>query len=156
MRVRERVRGPKARVLGARALAEEVVREGDGRRRLRVSRPETRADCEPGGRFAARPCPFVSCRHHLMLDPDGASIRFNFESLEEMDDTCLLDAVDRARERADDSPLFDRATGGLKVLHVSRLMNLAPERVREIEAAGLDLLKQAAARLRRSDEFEGD
>lgn len=35
-------------------------------RRVRLpSRPVTRGDCAAGGRFAARPCPFADCRHHL-------------------------------------------------------------------------------------------
>lgn len=142
-------------MVGPRALAADVERDR-ARRRLRVFRPQTRADCEPGGAFESRPCPFVACRHHLMLEPDGASIRFNFEALEQMDETCLLDAIDRARDRADDSPLFDRATGGLKIQHVARLMNIEPARAREIEARGLELLESAARRLRRSDEFEDD
>lgn len=142
-------------MVGPRALAADVERDRE-RRRLRVFRPETRGDCEPGGAFEARPCPFVACRHHLMLEPDGASIRFNFESLEQMDETCLLDAIDRARDRADDSPLFDRATGGLKIQHVARLMNIDPARAKEIEARGLGLLESAARRLRRSDEFEDE
>ena len=144
------------RVVGPRALALDIEREGGPRRRLKIFRPATREECEPGGRFAARPCPFVSCRHHLMLEPEGPNIRFNFSELDAMEETCMLDAISRVQSMSDDSPMFDRSTGGMKVQHVSRLMNLAPEKVREIEARGLELLESAARRLSRGDEFEED
>ena len=54
------------------------------------ARPETRADCLGG----ARPCPFVSCKHHLYLDVSArtGAIKLNFPDLEvwEMTETCAL------------------------------------------------------------------
>lgn len=46
-----------------------------------------------------RPCPFVSCVHHLYLDvnSDTGAITQNYPGLEvwEIPDTCALDVVDR-------------------------------------------------------------
>ena len=88
-------------------------------------RPLTRADCVD----APRPCPFVSCRHHLYLDArdDRASIKFNFPDKEPWDlkHSCALDLVD----------------GGAKTLdEVGSLMNLTRERVRQIEEVIFDRL----------------
>src|SRR5262249_28750008 len=43
-------------------------------------RPRTRAECAEG----QRPCPWVSCKHHLYLDvnPETGSIKLNFPDLE--------------------------------------------------------------------------
>jgi hypothetical protein len=41
-----------------------------------LTRPRTRADCQPGGPNAARPCPFVGCRYHTAIDvTEHGSIR---------------------------------------------------------------------------------
>lgn len=54
-------------------------------------RPRTRADCAGG----PRPCPWVSCRHHLYLDvlPNGALEHAPVE-VHEMVDSCALDVAD--------------------------------------------------------------
>lgn len=72
--------------------------------------PETRGECQGG----ARPCPMVSCRHHLLLDvasdgrlrmtqdfdeADGSSI---VEALSSMADTCALDVADKGGAHAED------------------------------------------------------
>ena len=58
-----------------------------------VVRPRTRGDCEQG----ERPCPFVSCKHHLYLDVSArtGAIKLNFPDLEvwEMNETCALDVA---------------------------------------------------------------
>src|ERR1700678_3132212 len=62
---------------------------------VEVDRPQTRADCANG----ERPCPFVSCKHHLFLDVSArtGAIKLNFPDLEvwEMTETCALDVADR-------------------------------------------------------------
>jgi len=69
-------------------------------RHLRVL-PETRGDCP-----TARPCPFVTCRHHLLLDigEDGRLLKARdfdehdesvVDVLCEMDETCALDVAGR-------------------------------------------------------------
>lgn len=56
-------------------------------------RPRTRGECGE-----QRPCPFVSCRHHLYLDvsPITGSIKINFPNLEpwELEHSCSLDQAD--------------------------------------------------------------
>ncbi len=85
-------------------------------------RPETRADCAGG----ARPCPFVSCKHHLFLDVSArtGAIKLNFPDLDvwEMTETCALDVSDR---------------GGTTLEEVGAIMNLTRERIRQVEVKGL-------------------
>jgi hypothetical protein len=94
-----------------------------------IERPETRADCASG----ARPCPFVSCKHHLYLDVSArtGAIKLNFPDLEvwEMTETCALDIADR---------------GGTTLEEVGAIMNLTRERIRQVEVKGL--AKMAAVR----------
>ena len=67
---------------------------------LRNERPRTRGDCQDG----PRPCPWVSCRHHLYLTVGKVSVRdgvphltLNFGDVEvdTLKDTCALDVADR-------------------------------------------------------------
>jgi hypothetical protein len=105
-----------------------------------VERPATRADCKDG----CRPCPFVSCKHHLYLDVNArtGAIKLNFPDLEvwEMSETCALDVADRSAATLEE-------TGGI--------MNLTRERIRQLEVTGL--AKLAAVRdLRELVDGEGD
>ncbi|HCF59008.1 MAG TPA: DNA-binding protein [Myxococcales bacterium] len=92
-------------------------------------RPHTRADCANG----ARPCLFVSCKHHLYLDvnPETGSIKLNFPDKEiwELDETCALDVADK---------------GGITLEEVGAIMNLTRERIRQVETRGLLKLREAA------------
>ena len=94
-----------------------------------IQRPEARLDCASG----ARPCPFVSCKHHLYLDVSArtGAIKLNFPDLEvwEMSETCALDIADR---------------GGTTLEEVGAIMNLTRERIRQVEVKGL--AKMAALR----------
>ena len=91
-----------------------------------VLRPVTRADCGQG----ERPCPFVSCKHHLYLDVSAktGAIKLNFPDLEvwEMNETCALDVADR---------------GGTTLEEVGAIMNLTRERIRQVEVKGLAKLQ---------------
>jgi len=91
-----------------------------------VERPVTRADCQGG----ERPCPFVSCKHHLYLDVSArtGAIKLNFPDLEvwEMNETCALDVADR---------------GGATLEEVGAIMNLTRERIRQVEVKGLAKLQ---------------
>jgi hypothetical protein len=91
-----------------------------------VDRPVTRADCANG----ERPCPFVSCKHHLFLDVSArtGAIKLNFPDLEvwEMTETCALDVADR---------------GGTTLEEVGAIMNLTRERIRQVEVKGLAKLE---------------
>ncbi len=89
-------------------------------------RPRTREECAGG----ERPCPFVSCKHHLYLDvsPRTGAIKLNFPDLEvwDMNETCALDIADR---------------GGTTLEEVGAIMNLTRERIRQVEVKGLAKLQ---------------
>ena len=89
-------------------------------------RPTTRGACKED----VRPCPYVSCKHHLYLDvnPETGSIKLNFPDLEvwEMAETCSLDVADK---------------GGITLEEVGEILNLTRERIRQVEVRGLLKLK---------------
>jgi hypothetical protein len=91
-----------------------------------VDRPTTRGACKED----VRPCPYVSCKHHLYLDvnPETGSIKLNFPDLEvwEMAETCSLDVADK---------------GGITLEEVGEILNLTRERIRQVEVRGLLKLK---------------
>jgi hypothetical protein len=95
-------------------------------------KPNTREECQGG----QRPCPFVSCKYHLYLDvnPNTGSIKINFPHIElwEMPETCALDIADR---------------GGTTLEEVGVIVNLTRERIRQVEALGLEKLKEAGLRI---------
>jgi hypothetical protein len=106
-----------------------------------IQRPTTRGECEPGK--GIRPCPWVSCAHHLYLDvhPVTRAVKVNFPDLEVelsdgssaidlslMRETCVLDVV-------------EKHPGGIFLEEVGQFNNLTMERIRQIEAAGLERLK---------------
>jgi hypothetical protein len=84
--------------------------------------PHRRRDCENG----ARPCPYVSCRHHLYLDVKATgSIVLNFPRVDPANmrtASCSLDVADR---------------GGVPLRDVATLLSLSHERVRQIEVVAL-------------------
>ncbi len=98
-------------------------------REIEVGRPRSRADCAKG----ARPCMYISCKHHLYLDvnPSTGSIKLNFPDREvwELDETCALDVADR---------------GGITLEEVGAIMNLTRERIRQVETRGLLKLRAVA------------
>ncbi|MEM1028994.1 MAG: sigma factor-like helix-turn-helix DNA-binding protein [Myxococcota bacterium] len=89
-------------------------------------KPKQRADCLGSD----RPCPYVSCKHHLYLDvsPRTGAIKLNFPDLEvwEMKETCALDIADR---------------GGTTLEDVGAIMNLTRERIRQVEVRALAKLE---------------
>ncbi len=101
-----------------------------------IPRPRTRIECLD----VPRPCPFVSCRHHLYLDvlPKTGSIKLNFPDLEvdELDQSCSLDVAEQGALTAED---------------LGEVMNLTRERIRQIERRGL---QNAFAQLDSSESSE--
>lgn len=126
--------GPRirARTLSMRTLHRERTKaRREGRRLLTVvaDRPLTRSECVDG----PRPCPFVSCKHHLYLDvTEIGSLKINFPHLEpdQMAETCALDVVDKH--------------GARNLEEVGALLNMTKERVRQIEEQTLASLKEPA------------
>lgn len=119
-RVRSKTIAPRRLTREEKKLAETLVYPTD------VQRPETREDCKS----MQRPCPFVSCSHHLYLDvnPESGAIKLNFPHLEvwEMAETCSLDVADR---------------GGITLEEVGAILNLTRERIRQVEVRGLTKIK---------------
>jgi len=123
-RRRRRVR---AKTISIKRMTKEELRLG----RLlypemEYDKPQTRDECAS----TERPCPFVSCKHHLYIDvnPNTGAIKLNFPDLEvwELAETCALDVADR---------------GGITLEEVGEIMNLTRERVRQVEMRGLMKLK---------------
>jgi hypothetical protein len=89
-------------------------------------KPRTRAECAD----APRPCPYVSCKHHLFIDvsPRTGAIKLNFPDLEvwDMAESCALDVADR---------------GGTTLEDVGAIMNLTRERIRQVEVKALAKLE---------------
>ena len=70
-------------------------------------KPRTREECADG----PRPCPFVSCKHHLFIDVSArtGAIKLNFPDLEVWDlgESCALDVADRGGTTLDpNAPLL--------------------------------------------------
>ena len=124
----------------ARASKREIERA-----RLRLDsepppdRPRTRAECASG----PRPCPHVSCKHHLYLDvsPYTGTIKINFPDIEvwEMRVSCALDIADN---------------GGMRLEDVCDLMNVTRERARQIEIQALAKLELGERQVSLRDYFE--
>lgn len=125
---RRRRRRVRARTIAVKRLTKEQLRIG------RLLYPETNY-WKPRSRVECasfeRPCPFVSCKHHLYLDvnPTTGSIKLNFPDLEvwDMNETCALDVADR---------------GGITLEEVGEIMNLTRERIRQVELRGLEKLRE--------------
>jgi hypothetical protein len=120
-RVRSRTIARRYLTKEEKALAETLTYPED------VERPETREAC----RTMPRPCPFVSCTHHLYLDvnPESGALKLNFPHLDvaDMVETCALDVADR---------------GGTTLEEVGAILNLTRERIRQVEVRGLHKIRQ--------------
>ncbi|HEY0710744.1 MAG TPA: sigma factor-like helix-turn-helix DNA-binding protein [Polyangia bacterium] len=120
-RVRSKTIAGKRLTREERRLSQLIVYPED------VEKPEMREHCQG----MPRPCPFVSCTHHLYLDvnPESGAIKVNFPHLEvwEMKETCALDVADR---------------GGITLEEVGEILNLTRERIRQVEVRGLTKMRE--------------
>ena len=117
--------------INAKPLSEAEIAEGKRLDADLPTRPATRGECLTGGWNQERPCPFVSCRHHLLLDVNHkGSLWLNapIETLYDAScgDTCSLDVADR---------------GACTLEQVGSVLHVTRERVRQIEAAALKKVK---------------
>ena len=125
---RRRAKPSRARSIRV-ARATQKERDRAVRRAIELEReferPGTRSECLNG----PRPCPFVSCKHHLYLDvsPSTGTIKLNFPELEvwELSESCALDVAEQ---------------GAQPVERTSSLMNVTRERIRQIESLALGRL----------------
>jgi hypothetical protein len=119
-RFRSKTIAPKRLTRDEKRLALSLVYPED------IDRPKMRGECQN----VERPCPFVSCGHHLYLDvnPQSGAIKLNFPHLEvwEMAETCALDVADR---------------GGITLEEVGAILNLTRERIRQVEVRGLTKIR---------------
>ena len=95
------------------------------------ARPRTRADCADG----PRPCVWVGCRHNLYLEVSErtGSIKIASDHApEELEHSCALDLADE---------------GGMTLEAVAAALNVTRQRVQQLEARGLALLRHARRRL---------
>lgn len=81
-----------------------------------------------------RPCIFVSCKQHLLIDvnPESGSLRTTFPDvdLDELEESCALDVAEE---------------DGATLYRVGRLINLTRERIRQVEVKALIQLGYVAA-----------
>lgn len=96
-------------------------------------RPRTRGDCIGG----LRPCPYLGCRHNLLLDVqrngglryrDGVGQEYNPDDPR---DSCALDAAER---------------GGMLLGQIGEALSCTDERVRQEEEVAMAKLKAALPR----------
>ncbi len=77
-----------------------------------------------------RPCPWISCRHHLYLEvhPTTGAMKINFKGNEpdELEETCAIDIGER---------------GGLALKEVGAMIRLTRERIRQVEVSGIRKLQ---------------
>lgn len=123
------VRRARAKTIAMKRLTKEELRIGALLYPERSYwRPKNRGECAN----VSRPCPYVSCKHHLYIDvnPATGSIKINFPDLEvwELQHSCALDVAQ---------------VGGITLEEVGEILNLTRERIRQVEVRGLMKLKEA-------------
>lgn len=99
--------------------------------RAGYGKPKTRGACERRGLGTRRPCPYVSCKHHIALDVTfSGSIKHTRPGLavDEFEHTCTLALADG---------------GGMTLEDVGAVLNLTRERVRQIEGDALAKVRDA-------------
>ena len=81
---------------------------------------------------SCRPCPWISCRHHLYLEvhPDTGALKINFKGIDpdQLEESCAADIADR---------------GGMTLKEVGDMIRLTRERIRQVEVSGIKKLKNA-------------
>ncbi len=121
-----RKRPVRARTISIKRMTSQPPLSKTQSAELEALRPRTRSECAT----AQRPCPHVSCRHHLYLDvsPKTGAIKLNFPDLEpwQLPVSCALDIAE---------------DGGRTLEDVGEIMNLTRERIRQLELKALSKLE---------------
>ena len=98
-----------------------------------TARPQTRGDCANG----PRPCPWVSCKHHLLLEVSEKTghIRYNWDPdrLEQMPHTCALDVADLGAHSEEE---------------IAQLMGLTQTGISAVSRRGTERAREAAKVIR--------
>lgn len=113
---------------------------------LEPERPVTRADCEDG----PRPCPWVSCRYHLLVDVNrvgslrlAASAGGGIVSTQRRNTATIEEIAEAVANHDGPTCALDEAARGEHYLgEVGAKLGISGERVNQI-------VEEAAARLRR-------
>ncbi len=144
-RAAARVVPPAPRPVVRLPIAVEVVQAPQDGPRM------TRGECVNG----VRPCPLVSCRHHLAVDVSesggisisgrGQTMRTLYRrGLEDEDAERLIDEVVEMLSTMPDTCSLDVADrGGVTLEEVGGLLGVTRERVRQIELNGLRQLRKS-------------
>lgn len=120
---------PETSRVGKRSAVREVEPADDLAmalwRQAQEARPRLRSECIDG----PRPCPWVSCRHHLYLEVRGKSIYLTWEGKEpwELEETCALDIADSGAHTHEE---------------VARILNVSRARIQQIEGEALEHAKK--------------
>lgn len=132
--------------LSKREIAFARAEYGAEAARIAQEKPRTYAECEARGLGLVRPCPYISCAHHLYLDVDerNGSITINFPDREptEIPETCALGAASRHE-------------GGLTLDQVASIVNLTRERIRQYEVRCVATLRRELAARGTPEDYQG-
>jgi len=105
-----------------------------------------------GGRNAQRPCPYVGCRQHLLLDvTPGGHVRLTRGILPWEDDglpTCALDIAEGLIEFEQ----LQENDRNVTLDVVGRVMGVTRERARQLEETALKKLRVEQSRLDQEEE----
>jgi hypothetical protein len=126
------------RRLSAKERAIAQARQQLAGAEVEIPRPRVRGDCAS----VPRPCPFVSCRHHLYLDvTERGWLKLNFPHLDvlEMAESCSLDVAEREGSRVEDDPLL---TANISLEELGKLFNVSLEGARQSEIDAREELKE--------------
>ena len=121
-----------------RAVADRILRDHQ--------RPQVLADCMPGGFNAARPCPWVSCKHHLAVDVNAnGAIKLNFPDVKNLDGREYLTDDYVAIEDAPATCVFDVVDphDGLTTAQAGARLNCVESNIQRIEHEYLAKIREA-------------
>jgi hypothetical protein len=107
----------------------------------RLGAPAAVSGCPTG------PCWHVGCRHHVAIEVDGDVTKLNFpgRELRDMKETCTLRVANRGESKKGDPKEIGRPV--MTCNEVGEILNLSPERIRQIETEALAKLKASLLRL---------